>query len=102
MSNVPKGPGQVEMPRARRPVPRATPPGPPPKGPGAATPARTSAESESPTSVAIRAIQREAQLKLLDELISECDPYNWSSPDEADAIANFREILRDKRTDLTT
>jgi hypothetical protein len=39
---------------------------------------------------------------LLDELISECDPYNWSSPDEADAIANFREILRDKRTDLTT
>lgn len=102
MSNVPKGPGQVEMPHARRPVPRTMPPGPPPKGPGAATPARMSVKDDSPTTIAIRAIQREAQVKLLDELIRECDPYNWSSPDEADAIANFREVLRDKRVELTT
>jgi hypothetical protein len=60
------------------------------------------AHDDSPTTVAIRAIQREAQVKLLDELINECDPYNWSSPDEADAISNFREILRDKRKDLVS
>ena len=45
-------------------------------------------------------IQRQAKLGLLDELINECDPYNWSSPDEADAIGNFRETLRDKRKEI--
>lgn len=86
-----RGPGQVQVrPDAPLITPKSKPPAAPPK------------QDESPTAVAIKAIQREAQIKLLDELIRECDPYNWSSPDEADAIANFREILKDKRTQLTT
>jgi len=57
---------------------------------------------ESPTAVAIKAIQREAQIKLLDELIREFDPYNYFDDKAADTAASIVETLKMRRVELTT
>jgi hypothetical protein len=59
-----------------------------------------SVEDDSPTTVAIRAIQREAQVKLLDELIREFDPYNYWTEDATGAVMGIVETLKSKREEL--
>lgn len=71
-----------------------------PKLPKTGTASGVRPADESPTAVAIKAIQREAQLTLLDELIREMDPYNyWDEPESA-AMARAVESLKDKRREI--